>query len=60
MTHASEGPYFAARELDERELSREAIDWRVAAAHLELADRYEALAAIFGAKRLTDLPVDYL
>ena len=31
----------------------------VAAAHAELAARYEALAAVFGAKRLTELPIDY-
>ena len=56
----TDGSYFARREQNERELSREAIDWRVAAAHHEMADRYEALAAIFGAKRLKTLPVDYL
>jgi hypothetical protein len=41
-------------------LSRHAYDWRVAAAHAELADRYEALAAVFGAKRLKKVPIDYL
>jgi hypothetical protein len=59
MTRDAEGPYFASRERDEQSLSREAIDWRVAAAHAELAARYEALAAVFGAKRLTKLPIDY-
>ena len=59
MTMPVDGPYFASRELDEQTLSREAIDWRVAAAHAELAARYEALAAVFGAKRLTSLPIDY-
>lgn len=60
MVRKPEGPYFASRELNERELSREAPDPRAAAAHAELAERYEALAAVFGAKRLTDLPPDYL
>ena len=55
----ADGTYFAVREKDEEALSREAIDWRVAAAHAELAARYEALAAVFGAKRLTKLPIDY-
>jgi len=60
MARKPEGHYFANRELSERELSREAPDPRAAAAHAELAERYEALAAVFGAKRLTDLPPDYL
>ena len=60
MIEASDGPYFASREEDERRLSREAIDWRAIAAHHELADRYEALAAVFGEKRLTKPPIDYL
>ena len=55
----ADGHYFASREQDEQALSREAADWRVAAAHAEMAARYEALAAVFGAKRLTKLPVDY-
>ena len=59
MTEEAEGRYFASREEDERAMSREAYDWRVAAAHSELADRYEALAAVFGAKRLTKVPIDY-
>ena len=60
MTEEALGLYFANREEDERKLSRHAYDWRVAAAHAELADRYEALAAVFGAKRLTKVPIDYL
>ena len=60
MVKRPEGHYFASRELNERELSREAPDPRAAAAHAELAERYEALAAVFGAKRLTELPADYL
>jgi len=59
VTRPIDGQYFAGRELAEQALSREAIDWRVAAAHAELAARYEALAAVFGAKRLTELPIDY-
>jgi hypothetical protein len=59
MTNEAEGAYFATREESEREMSRGAGDERVAAAHAEMADRYEALAAVFGAKRLTDLPTDY-
>ena len=60
VTKPADGHYFADRERDEQVLSREAVDWRVAAAHAELAARYEALAAVFGAKRLTELPIDYL
>ena len=60
MTEEALGLYFADREQSEREMSRQAYDWRVAAAHTELANRYEALAAVFGAKRLTDVPADYL
>ena len=60
MDEEALGRYFVDRERSERELSREAYDWRVAAAHAEMADRYEALAAVFGAKRLTEVPIDYL
>ncbi len=60
MTEKADGLYFARRERRERALSRRASDWRVAAAHAELADRYEALAVVFGAKRVVDLPIDYL
>lgn len=59
MTLEAEGLYFADRERQERALSHIAYDWRVAAAHTEMADRYEALAAVFGAKRLGKLPIDY-
>lgn len=59
MTDCGEGPYFASRELSERALSRDASDPRAAEAHAELADRYEALAAVFGAKRLASIPHDY-
>ena len=60
MTEEALGRYFADREESERALSREAPDERAAAAHAEMADRYEALAAVFGAKRLRSIPNDYL
>lgn len=55
-----DGHYFASREQSEREMSRNAANDVVAATHAEMADRYEALAAVFGAKRLDDVPADYL
>lgn len=60
MTEEALGRYFADREQSERALSRDAPDERAAAAHAEMADRYEALAAVFGAKRLREMPNDYL
>lgn len=60
MTEEALGRYYAGREESERAKSREAYDWRVAAAHAELADRYEALAAVFGGKRIRKVPIDYL
>jgi hypothetical protein len=60
MTDEAQGYYFADRELNERTLSHRAVDGRAAAVHAELADRYEALAAVFGAKRLAAPPSDYL
>ena len=56
----TDGSYFASREEHERALSREAADHRAAEAHAEMAERYEALATIFGAKRLASPPIDYL
>jgi hypothetical protein len=50
--------YFADRELHEREMSERAEHPRVAAVHGEMAERYEALALVFGAKR-PDEPVRY-
>lgn len=50
MTEEAEGRYFARRERCERALSRRAASSRAAAAHGELAERYEALALVFGAK----------
>jgi hypothetical protein len=58
MTERAEGLYFAARERRERAMSRWAADRRVAAAHAEMADRYEALAVVFGAKRISARPRD--
>jgi hypothetical protein len=60
MTNEVEGLYFAKRERRERAMSRHSRDERAAAAHSEMADRYEALAVVFGAKRPTEFPADYL
>ncbi|HVU30608.1 MAG TPA: hypothetical protein VHE36_09425 [Sphingomicrobium sp.] len=49
MTDEAYARYFAERELFEREMSERAK--RVAEVHGELAERYEALAKVFGAKR---------
>jgi len=54
MTEEAEGRYFATRELSERDMSRQATNRRAAAAHAEMARRYEALAVVFGAK--TEVP----
>lgn len=51
MTDESYGRYFAERESAERAMSERVKNWRVAAVHSELAERYEALAKVFGAKR---------
>jgi hypothetical protein len=51
MTDESYARYFVDRELAERALSDKARNWRVAAIHSELAERYEALAKVFGSKR---------
>jgi len=59
MTKEALGRYFASRERSERALSHDAPDERAAAAHAEMADRYEALAAVFGGKRITEIPSDY-
>lgn len=50
MTEQAEGYYFANRELAERTMSRRANNRQAEAIHRELADRYEALALVFGAK----------
>ena len=59
MTDESEGLYFASRERRERAMSCHAASRRAAAAHAEMADRYEALAVVFGAKRAPAPPIDY-
>ena len=50
MTDETYGQYFADRERFERRMSRRSRDERVSAVHAEMADRYEALAVVFGAK----------
>lgn len=59
MTDEALGKYFASCEERERTMSRDARSEAAAAAHAEMADRYEALAAVFGAKSLDDVPADY-
>jgi hypothetical protein len=49
MTDESFARYFAEREQVERAMSERAK--RVAAVHGEMAQRYEALAKVFGARR---------
>ena len=51
MTDERYGRYFADREQFERAVTRVSADRRVAAVHAEMAERYEALALVFGAKR---------
>jgi hypothetical protein len=51
MSDEAYARYFADRELAERAMSDRARNWRVAAIHTEMAERYEALAKVFGAKR---------
>ena len=53
MSDLSESDYFAERALVERGLSSAAGDPSAAAAHAELAERYEALAELFQAKHPT-------
>ena len=48
MTDEAYARYFAERQRYERAMSERAR--RVAAAHSEMAERYEALARVFGAK----------
>ena len=60
MTEEAERRYFVTRELSERTMSRRAADKRAADAHAEMADRYEALAIVFGAKRSANSLIDYL
>ena len=48
--------YFANREHIERAMSRSATDPRAAAAHDQMAEHYEALALVFGAKPAASAP----
>ena len=57
MSEEALARYFADRELVERTMSRSATDPRVAEIHSELAERYEALALVFGGKRTEDPPI---
>jgi hypothetical protein len=54
MTDEAHARYFADREQEERALGDRSRHWRVAAIHTELAERYEALAKVFGAKSEED------
>jgi len=52
MSEEAYARYFADRELFERAMTRRAKDERAAAVHAELAERYEALAKVFGGKSI--------
>ncbi|HMI39789.1 MAG TPA: hypothetical protein VK485_00995 [Sphingomicrobium sp.] len=54
MSEDSLASYFADRERFERTMSDRATNQQAAAVHTEMADRYEALAVVFGAKRAAD------
>jgi hypothetical protein len=58
MTDEVYGRYFADRERREREMSGQATHPKVAAVHSEMAERYEALALVFGAKRPDEPPAN--
>jgi len=51
MSEEAYARYFVDRERAERDLSRAARNPKVADIHSELADHYEALALVFGAKQ---------
>jgi len=57
MSEEALARYFVDREMVERTLSRLATDPRVAEVHSEMAERYEALALVFGGKRTDDPPI---
>ncbi len=59
MSDEFHADYFVARERLERAMSRRAADPRAAAAHVEMADHYEALAMVFGAKRAASSPTGF-
>ena len=56
MTDEAHARYFADREQAERALGDRSRNWRVAAIYTELAERYEALAKVFGAKSEDEPP----
>ena len=56
MSNQPNSEYFAGRALIERAMSAAANDTRAAAIHAELAERYEELAAQFGAKTVIPFP----
>lgn len=56
MQEESYARYFADREEFERSMSSKAKHPKVVEAHAEMAERYEALAVVFGAKRPTGKP----
>lgn len=53
MTDQFEAEYFADRALVEQDLSRAATNPKAAAAHAELAERYQALAEMFRSEHPT-------
>lgn len=56
MSDELHAAYFTSREIDERAMSRNATDPRAAAAHAQMADHYEAMALVFGAKPAASAP----
>ena len=58
MTEDAEARYFAVRGRRERAMSRRANNGQAAAAHAEMADRYDALASVFGAPGAANSPYD--
>ena len=57
MSDEFHAAYFTTRELDERAMSRKATDPRAAAAHIEMAEHYQALALVLGAKPEPSSPI---
>jgi hypothetical protein len=57
MSDEAYARYFVDRERAERDLSRAANNPKVAEIHTELADHYEALALVFGAKQAAEPPL---
>ena len=57
MSEEALARYFVDRERTERDLSRAANNPKAAEIHSELADHYEALALVFGARPAGDPPV---